>query len=71
MCGHPLIAVSVPHCADSGDHHVEPGEFIEGLKRMALDGPLDEECFPSLPTSHHECVQRLNQSANRKIQVRW
>jgi len=50
------------------DHVVSPPEFIEGLKSMALEQPLDPACFGKMPSNHHECVLWLNQSANRKIQ---
>ena len=52
----------------TGDNQIAPPEFIEGLKSMALDSELDPACIGKVPSNHHECVQWLNQSANRKIQ---
>ena len=51
-----------------GNGIVEAHEFINGLKRMALKLPLDASCFAQVPSSHRECLLRLNQSTNNVIQ---
>ena len=51
-----------------GNSVVEAHEFINGLKRMALKLPLDAQCFAQVPSSHRECLLRLNQSTNNVIQ---
>ena len=46
---------------------VDPNEFVNGLKRMALKAPLDATCFASVPSSHRECLLWLNASTNNTI----
>lgn len=47
---------------------VDADEFVNGVKRHALKSPLDPHCFPSIPTSHKDCLLWLNASANNTIQ---
>ena len=46
---------------------VDPNEFVNGLKRMALKAPLDATFFASVPSSHRECLLWLNASTNNTI----
>jgi hypothetical protein len=50
-----------------GSGKVDVEEFINGLKRLALQVPLDSTCFPSVPKSHRECLLWLNLSLNNAI----
>ena len=52
----------------TGSNVVAPPEFVERLKSLAMEKPLDPECFSKIPSDHHECVEWLTQSANNKIQ---
>jgi len=52
----------------TGSNVVAPPEFVERLKSLAMEKPLDPECFAKIPSDHHECVEWLTQSANNKIQ---
>jgi len=47
---------------------VDADEFVNGVKRQALKSPLDPGCFPSIPTSHKDCLLWLNASVNNTIQ---
>jgi len=47
---------------------VQKEEFIFGIKRLALQGPIEEDLFPELgPLSHVATMRVLNESSNRAV----
>ena len=52
------------------DHNgmVDPTEFINGLKRTALNAPIDPACFAGVPANNRQCLAWLTASTNNSLQ---
>ena len=51
-----------------GNGMVDPTEFINGLKRTALNAPIDPACFAGVPANNRQCLAWLTASTNNSLQ---